>query len=416
VAEPRAPRHAVAISLAAQDAGVVFIDCAPAGQKLPEPEELLANPHVRRKTVFVANRQFGAFRCIIADATAIVARLVFWLTGVALPQALGARLAGLSGALCGEPADVFIAHSTETLLLAARAAKKFGAELVFDSMEFHSDMGDTQTSLEKRLIRTVETKWLPRCVLVLASSDQLADALAQLYRIRRPIALYNTSPMMKQLAPKEVGRFHLYWRNAVIGLGQRGLEDVLIALRQLPDDVILNLQGRLQADGGNALRSRIRELGISNRVVIHSPFAPHQAVAEAAKYTVGLCLERRACRNHELTVSNKIFDYLMAGLAVVSSDLPGLRGVIERSGGGLLFQPGSPDGLARQIRRLYEDRRLLSQISSNGRAFALAEGNRDVTMARFVEEFRAAMVVERQEPVLLAAISRALVRPAPPTG
>jgi glycosyltransferase involved in cell wall biosynthesis len=97
-----------------------------------------------------------------------------------------------------------------------------------------------------------------------------------------------------------------------------------------------------------------------------------------------------------LTTSNKIYDYLMAGMGVVSSDLPGLRAVIVRSGGGLLFQPGSPDDLARQIRRLYNNPSLLKRLSASSRAFALREGNREAVMSRFAYAFRAATVQSQQ--------------------
>jgi glycosyltransferase involved in cell wall biosynthesis len=390
-AEPRAPRHAIAISHAIEDVDVLFVDCAPAGHIRQEPEELLANVHVRRKTICFSHRGSRPINHIMSKVAAAMAKVFFLSTDIVLPPAVGARIPGIASTLCKEPADIFFAHNLETLMPAARAAEKFDAKLMFDCMEFYSDMGEGQTDLEKHLVREVERKWLPRCALVTASSDQLAEALSNLYRIRRPVALYNTAPVETQLPEKVSGAFHLYWRNAVIGVGQRGLEDAFMALRQLPSDIILNIQGRLQLDGGAAVQEHVKNLGIADRVVIHPPFLPHQAVREAARYTVGLCLERRVCTNHELTVSNKIFDYLMGGLAVVASNLSGLRGVVERTGGGLLFEPGSPDDLARQIRRLYEDPVLLNRLAAAGRAFALAEGNREATAASFIEQFRAAI-------------------------
>src|SRR5206468_9212097 len=132
------------------------------------------------------------------------------------------------------------------------------------------------------------------------------------------------------------------WRNAVIGLGQRGLGDILLALQSLPEDIRLHVQGRLPSDGGAAFRQSAMNLGVWDRITIHPPFAPHEAVLSAAHYHVGLCPERPGNRNHELTVSNKIFDYCMAGLAVIASDLPGLRTVVEKSQGGVVFRAGDP--------------------------------------------------------------------------
>ena len=129
------------------------------------------------------------------------------------------------------------------------------------------------------------------------------------------------------------------------------------------------------------------ELGLGNRVVFHEPYAPEDAVKEAARHHVGLCLERKGNRNHDLTVSNKIFDYHMAGLAVIASDLPGLSSVVARSGGGLLFEPGSAQDLKQKILALYHDRAGLNTLAAKARDFALREGNRDVEMKKFCTAF-----------------------------
>ena len=120
-----------------------------------------------------------------------------------------------------------------------------------------------------------------------------------------------------------------------------------------------------------------------DRVTIHPPYRPEDAVIEASRFHVGLCLERAGIRNHELTVSNKIFDYHMAGLAVIASDLPALRDIVQSSGGGLLYHPGDIKSLTEQILMLYRDQSKLQQLSSNARRFALSEGNREHVMRDF---------------------------------
>jgi glycosyltransferase involved in cell wall biosynthesis len=77
----------------------------------------------------------------------------------------------------------------------------------------------------------------------------------------------------------------------------------------------------------------------------------------------------------------------MAGLAVIASDLPGLRGVIERSHGGLLFASGSADDLAAKISVLHQDRPLLRRLAQSAREFALRESNRELEMEKFTSAF-----------------------------
>jgi len=389
--EPRAPRHAAALAAVfGKEVEVIFIDAAPYGKLTSRPKVLDELPNVIWKTHYYHSRKSNLAYLVLSRIRQRIAQALFRYFGVLRPIAFSGKVDGFAHFLDSLHADVYFVHTIDGLLAAGQVAQRRGAQLIFDSMEFHSDMDNSQPELERAMICALETEWLPRCALVTASSDQLADELVRVYHISRPQPLYNVPKIEPTLPPKSSTAFTLYWRNAVVGLGQRGLEEALLALTQLPAEITLHVQGRLQPDGGSLLRARIDTLGITNRVIFHPPYAPEEAVKEAAMYTVGLCLERKGVRNHDLTVSNKMFDYHMAGLVVISSDLPSLRAVIDRSGGGLLYESGSPDDLARQVMRLYRDRTLLDRLAANSRSFAVREGNREEEMKRLVEAFSAA--------------------------
>ena len=385
VQEPRAPRHAA--WLAGLGADVVFVDSAPYGVERRPVKALEGFSNLTWLTHQYATRASRPLRLALDRALQRLQQFLFACTGKVSAGALSTRAFGLERMLRRIEADFYLAHNAETLWPAYCAAQARGARCMFDSMEFHSDMGDGQSPLERKLTRKMERFVLPKCALVLASSAQVATALAEEYGIALPLALDNVPPVEESLPPKPVQGLALYWRNAVVGLGQRGLDEALVALTQLPGDVTLHLQGRMPADGGTELKARIAALGLVSRVNFHPPYAPEDAVKNAARHNVGLCLERRGCRNHELTVSNKIFDYHMAGLAVIASDLPGLRQVMERSGGGMLFTPGSAEDLAAKIRQLHGEPALLEKLAANARAFALREGNREAERKKFVAAF-----------------------------
>lgn len=386
-AEPRAPRHAAALAKLGSDVEVVFVDTAPAGATRTSLQGFEGLPNLARRTHGFPSRATAPARLAVHKLRRLAAQMAFRCGAGPSAEALSTRVIGLATLLEAERADVYVAHGIETLLPACRVASRTGALVVFDSMEFHSDMGDSQTELDRAVTRAIERHCLPQCALVFASSEQVADALVQEYGIRRPTPLYNTPPFEQELPGKSEG-LGLYWRNAVVGLGQRGLDDALVALTMLPADVLLHVQGGTALDGGAAVKARISELGVGLRVTVHPPHRPDEAVKAAARHSIGLCLERGGVRNHEFTVSNKMFDYHMAGLAVVASDLPGLRAVLERSRGGLVFEPGSPTDLAAKVRSLYDNRSLLKELASNAREFALREGNREVEMDKLRASFR----------------------------
>jgi glycosyltransferase involved in cell wall biosynthesis len=102
------------------------------------------------------------------------------------------------------------------------------------------------------------------------------------------------------------------------------------------------------------------------------------------------------CRSRDLTVTNKLLQYLLAGLAVVASDTEGQREVAEQAGEAVVLYPsGEPGALASQLNALLGSPERLS------RAKAAA-----LTAAEQI------FCWERQEPVLLESVTRALGRSA----
>jgi len=59
----------------------------------------------------------------------------------------------------------------------------------------------------------------------------------------------------------------------------------------------------------------------------------------------------------------KLFEYMAAGRAIVASDLPAIREVLQHEKNALLVPPGDSEMLARSIQRLAEDRNLAMRLA-----------------------------------------------------
>jgi glycosyltransferase involved in cell wall biosynthesis len=363
---------------------IEFLDTLPRGESRVEIDFLRTIPNLEWTTFGISHRRQGMARLATNRLVGKAAVVAFRSMGLVSNAALNHSLIGYDTLVRRRPADLYIAHNIDALWPAWKAAKRNGAQLIFDSMEYHADMGSGQSRAERQLIDRIQRQCLPDCVLVLASSPEVGTALERDYGIDPVLSLYNVPVRTHQLAPKLDG-FNLYWRNSVVNTGERGLGDVLLAMRDLPEAVRLHVQGRLPSDGGEHLRDEIAELGLNGRVTFHPPYQPDAAVHEASRFQIGLCLERPTNRNHEWTVSNKLFDYHMAGLAVVCSDLPGLKNVVAQSQGGLCYRAGDVGDLRKVLRRLFDDPTLLADSARKARAYALTTGNVEQEMTRFVE-------------------------------
>ena len=386
-AEPRGPRHARAIAELSPEIEVVFVDCAPLGFiRIPTPVlgELSNITWITHSFPTKAN---GFLKLLYYKIRHKLAGIIHRITGKIMPELLSPLVIGLAKELQAIQADVYFPHNIELLLPAFQATQQ-GGLLMFDCMEFYSDMGEGQSRRFQQAVAALESKLLPQCILVTTSSPQVGTAYEKTYGIADTLSLYNCPGTVAELVPSPSPPLRLYWRNSVLGVSQRGLAEALDALIELPQEITLQLQGRLAQDGGQALREEIRQRGLGERVQIHAPHGPDAAVSAAAAHTIGLCLERDVNRNHELTVSNKMFDYMMAGLAVVASDLPGLREVIVNSQGGLLYEPGSASSLRDRILQLYHDPIQLERLRSSARSYSLREGNREFQMNLFKGRLR----------------------------
>jgi glycosyltransferase involved in cell wall biosynthesis len=386
-AEPRGPRHARAIAELGPEFEVVFVDCAPDGFRAIPTPVLGELANLTWITHFFPTRENGFLKLLYFKIRTKIAEILYRTTGALLPELFSPLVLGLEKTLGNIKADVYFAHNIELLLPAFRASKQ-GGLLMFDCMEYYSDMGEGQNKQSEKAVAELETKLLSRCALITTSSPQVGAAYEEAYGLHKTLSLYNCPSAVLDLVPSPAYPLRLYWRNSVLGISQRGLAEALDALIELPEEITLHLQGRLGQDGGKFLRAEIDRRNLRKRVLIHAPHAPDEAVFAASANTIGLCLERNVNRNHELTVSNKMFDYMMGGLAVVASDLPGLREVIIRSEGGLLFEPGSAVSLKDRILELHQDPILLERLRKNARTYSLREGNREVQMNLFKERVR----------------------------
>lgn len=272
-------------------------------------------------------------------------------------RAVSRHVGALARAAAAEPADVVVAHNLAALPAAARAAARLDARLGFDIEDLHTgELPDEAVhDAERALRRRLEARLLPRCDFLTAASDGIADDVVRLYGVRRPEVVLNVFPRSERRAtpPVRRGEVHsLYWYSQVIG-PDRGVEEALRALAMLDLPVELHLRGELLPAYAAPLRALIDRLGVSRRVHLWPPAPPGELVALAQQHDIGLALEQPVSRNRQVCVTNKLFTYLLAGLAVAATDTIGQRGILESfSDVGFVYPPGDVTALASGLRRL----------------------------------------------------------------
>jgi len=248
-----------------------------------------------------------------------------------------------------EPADWFIAHTHPALPVAAAAARRWKSQLGFDCEDLLAEHDADQSNI----VRSIERRYLPVCDYVSVPSRCLGDRLAQAYSIPKPLVLYNVFP--SQLAdslvpPKQrppVTKLRLHWFGQTIGSG-RGLEEAIEALGMMEKGrVELHLRGRLSAEFRSIIDGLARRYDFVGEIVFHEPVDQQDLIGTLGQFDVGLSLERPEHGNYSLAATNKLFSYLLAGLAVAATDTPGHREILDQiPSAGFVYPAHNPQALA----------------------------------------------------------------------
>ncbi len=92
------------------------------------------------------------------------------------------------------------------------------------------------------------------------------------------------------------------------------------------------------------------------RLTFLPPVSPAELPGVIARHDIGLALEQSSIVNRDLTITNKILQYLGAGLAVVASDTAGQREVLAHDpAAGLIVPLHEPTAVTASLERLLGD-------------------------------------------------------------
>ncbi|MEP0548292.1 MAG: glycosyltransferase family 4 protein [Rhodothermales bacterium] len=301
-----------------------------------------------------------------------------WAFGWSFPHALNKGLIGLDTS--GERYDVIVSNLVDTLPLAAELKRAHGAVLVYDSQEFFT--GQARSAWAMAWVREAERRCIGEADVVIGTTDVMAGRLDEVHGLSSPALRVRNAPSeappanaVSETEGDSKGRrerrpLRLVWHGFQINYRGRGVDVILDALRRCESDAELYLQGRVSDEQRALIQEVAAEAGVGARVYFKPPAHPEEIVASIRAYDVGVSAEQGADENQLLTSSNKVFEYMHAGLAVLAPDLPGLAETLDEYDVGLLYPPSDPGGLARCIDMLAHDRARCEAFQSNARAAA----------------------------------------------
>ena len=394
---PRVVKEAATLSAAGHDVTVLSVSVQQRFERMDL--ELMAGQSFRREVInYAANTMPARVMDLLERSATWGARLLCRGTRLELAQALGPATTLLRFAR-SRPADLIIAH-TEIPIWAAQYLIRDGRRVAVDVEDWYSEdlLFADRKSRPLRLLRRVEEFVLNHAAYASATSDSMAAALAGAYHCPLPITLRNTFPLQavsridRPLGDRPPA---FIWFSQTIGPG-RGLELFFAAWAGTKNRSLIYLLGDERAGYREHLLSRVPATRHGD-VRFIPLVTPDELPSKLAEFDIGLALEPHWPRNRDITITNKIFQYLNAGLAVLATDTAGQIEVMQAAPAcGLLVQAHETARLTTLIDELVGDRTRLRSCQVAARAAAENQYNWG-----------------HEAPRLLEAVDRALASPAP---
>ena len=262
-------------------------------------------------------------------------------------------------------ADVYHANDLNTLPVAWLVARRCSAKLVYDSHELYVEKNKLTSSnfIGKFLLSKVEAFLIRRTDAVMTVNESIADELSQRYHIKKPAVIMNAPSRSNGVIKNDVNLLRDalgikpdYYMLLYLGFltFNRGIEKMIQSLEYLPKCHLV-----LMGYGTDWYKKQLRDLilknGVESQVSFFGPVPSDEVIKYAAGADLGVAPIENACLSYYYCSPNKVFEYINAGLAVVASDFPELKRVINNHEIGCTFNPDEPRDIARAVEYIFED-------------------------------------------------------------
>jgi glycosyltransferase involved in cell wall biosynthesis len=217
--------------------------------------------------------------------------------------------------------------------------------LVYDCHEYESERNG-KSRFERRLVALFEKLFIHKAERVITVSPSIAEAYQQRFGVAR-VGLIRNLPHRPE-GPSERNRFRDRFdipNDELIFLYQgtftynRGLEEALEAFSELQDIHLVCM-------GYGILEAQVKAAAEAHANIHFMPAVPyHEVLAHTSSADVGLLSVKPTCLSYLYCLPNKLFEYIQAGIPVLSNDLPDCRSVLERYNIGKVMASFNTEGL-----------------------------------------------------------------------
>lgn len=280
--------------------------------------------------------------------------------------------------------EVCHCHDAEALPMGYLLAKRDNALLIYDVHELSfSYISLTYiNSLKKRfvlfiyrlMVRGFEKILIKKANAVITVNHSLSTIIQKLYKLKeRPYVIYNARKIVNISkndyirAKTGIPKTHkiLFYQGMI--RPDRELDRVIKILPLLDDEIVFVIAGLANSKVYlDQLHSLARHLGVDQRFYyVGFLNYDHELLEATASADIGVFLLPGNNLTYKYSLANKIFDYIMGNLPMITSDLPEMKRLIEKYHIGFTIKIEDEFSFVDVVHRLTSDEELYRMIVRN---------------------------------------------------
>lgn len=254
--------------------------------------------------------------------------------------------------------DLVCGIDLDTIVPCIWAAKLKGKTILYDAHEWFPQVPEVhRRKTIKRAWERIEKYALKRIDYGYTVSQGIVDIMQNQYN--RSFELIRNVPLYENLTIGEGKEKQIIYQGA-LNEG-RALEPLIRAMHHIDATLILAGEGDLST----ALRQLVEEEQLTHKVMFKGYIQPAALKTITANAMIGYNLLEKSGGNYYLSLCNKFFDYIHAGIPSITIDFPEYRAINEIHDVALLLPNTDPATITQGFRKLMDDTDLYNRLREN---------------------------------------------------
>jgi glycogen synthase len=254
---------------------------------------------------------------------------------------------------CKRP-DLVISHDYFTSDIGLEMARKANAKLIVDCHEYALGQyahDPRWAHWHRPHIKALQDYVFTRADAVTTVCPGIAGLIQADHGLAKPVRVIRSVPFYECHPYRPVGPLITVLYHGEI-YPSRGLHVAVRSMRWWRPEFRLVLRGYSDPAYVLHLRDLAAEHGVRNRLFIEEPVPFNEIIPTANLADVGYFVHQDVSPQRRFVLPNKFFEYIMAGLALVVSDLPEMAGLVRHFECGSLVPDFNEESIASTINAL----------------------------------------------------------------